>query len=160
LAGEKMREINEAYDFLINKGASGFSGNKYGSDSYSGAGGYSGASGGGRAEFRDIRSKIDRGDIAGAEQKLRSSQLRNAEWHFLSGVVQLRRGWYNEALNSIQLAVSMEPNNIEYRNALNSIMSSAGGYQQSSYQRGYNDSQSQLCQCLSCYCCADACCDI
>jgi curved DNA-binding protein CbpA len=27
------------------------------------------------------------------------------------------------------------------------------------YQSGYNDAQKQMCQCMQCYCCADACCD-
>ncbi|MDR1028124.1 MAG: J domain-containing protein [Clostridiales Family XIII bacterium] len=154
LAGEKMREINEAYDFLMNGGASArrssYSGSSYGSASSS----YSGS-----REFDDIRRAIDRGDLNTAEARLNQATVRNAEWHFLQGMLQLRKGWYNEAINSIQVAVNMEPNNPEYRQAMNNLMNSAGGYQTGSYQRGYRDAENQLCQCMSCYCCADACCD-
>jgi molecular chaperone DnaJ len=150
LAKEKMQEINEVYDFLMNKTESG--------GSYSGFSGSSGSSRR-RPEFNEVRKEIDRGNLSGAEERLRRTMTRDAEWYYLSGMIQLRRGWYNEALNNIQTAVKMEPSNGEYQNALNSIMNSAGGYQQNSYQRGYADSQSQLCQCMSLYCCADACCD-
>jgi molecular chaperone DnaJ len=158
LANEKMQEINEAYDFLMKGGASG---------QRSGARGYGGAAAargyGARKqpspEYNEIRRAIDRGDIAGAEQRLAQMQTRDAEWHFLSGMIQLRRGWYDQAVGSIQTAVSMDPTNYEYQNALNQLMGQTTGYRQNSYQSGYNDAQHQLCQCMSCYCCLDSCCD-
>jgi molecular chaperone DnaJ len=153
LASEKMQEINEAYEFLMNGGGSA-RGSGFGSASrktYAGRGA--------SPEFDEIRRSIDRGDLNGAEARLNRASVRNAEWYYLQGMLQLRKGWYNEAIGNIQTAVNMEPNNMEYRNAMNNIMNSAGGYQTGSYQRGYRDAENQLCQCLSCYCCADACCD-
>jgi molecular chaperone DnaJ len=154
LAGEKMQEINEAYEFLMNGRSSGGSGYRAASSSS----GFSGASGG-SGEFREIRRSIDRGDLNDAEARLNRTAVKNAEWFFLKGMLQLRKGWYNEAVGNIQTAVNMEPGNMEYRSAMNNIMNTAGGYQTGSYQRGYRDAENQLCQCLSCYCCADACCD-
>jgi molecular chaperone DnaJ len=156
LAKEKMQEINEAYDSLMKSG-SGAKGKRGGSYGFGG--------GAGRAqrtsspEYNEIRRSIDRGDLAGAEQRLSRMPAHDAEWHFLSGMIKLRRGWYDQAVGSIQTAVSMEPANYEYQNALNQIMNSTAGYQQTSYQGGYNDAQRQMCQCMSCYCCLDSCCD-
>jgi molecular chaperone DnaJ len=155
LAKEKMQEINEAYDFLMNKkggGQGGYRGDT--STTWSGSGGRSAS-----PRYAEIRRAIDRGDLAYAESALGNMGLKDAEWHFLYGMVHLRKGWYDQAVNDIQTAVSMEPANMEYRNALNQIMDATGRYQQGSYQRGYDDSQRQLCQCMSCACCADMMCD-
>jgi molecular chaperone DnaJ len=162
LAEEKMQEINEAYEFLMNGGGSrgsssgGRSSSGYGSSGYSSSG-----YGGGRSpEFADIRKAIDRGNIAEAEAKLSRAGNHNAEWHYLYGMVQLRKGWYDQAVGSLQTAVSMDPNNLEYRNAMNSIMNSTGRYAQGGYQRsGYSAAERQMCQLMQCYCCADMCCD-
>jgi molecular chaperone DnaJ len=158
LAEEKMQEINEAYEFLMNGGGAARR-SKYSNSSSSGQGRTYGGGYGGSPEFAENRRAIDRADLNGAEAMLNRTSNRNAEWHFLRGMMQLRKGWYNDAINNIQMAVNMEPANMEYRNAMNNVMSSAGNYQSNSYQRGYRDAENQLCQCLSCYCCADACCD-
>jgi molecular chaperone DnaJ len=163
LAKEKMQEINEAYDYLTKnpQGGGSASSYTYGGSSYqNGSSGYQG--GGGSAfdpQFREIRRTIDSGNIAAAEARLYDIKNRNAEWHYLFGMCQLRKGWYDQAVGSIQTATSMDPQNMEYRNALNNIMARTGGYAQNSYQRGYGDAQNQLCQCMSCYCCTDMCCD-
>ena len=163
LAKEKMQEINEAYDVLMNnKGKKkGFSGgrsswgrNAAGFDSE----GYGAGSSTSSPQYTEIRRNIDRGNLAAAEAELNRIGLKDAEWYFLHGMVQLRKGWYDHAVNEIQTAVSMDPANMEYRNALNNVMNSTGRYQQGSYQRGYDDSQRQLCQCMACYCCADQMC--
>ncbi|MDR1954207.1 MAG: DnaJ domain-containing protein [Clostridiales Family XIII bacterium] len=152
LAQAKMQEINEAYDFLTNGSGGASRSSDFGANtSYSGRGG--------SPEFNEIRRAIDRGDLSDAEARLNRTSVKNAEWYFLQGMLQMRKGWYNEAVGNVQTAVNMEPNNMEYRNAMSNIMNSAGGYQTGSYQRGYRDAENQLCQCMSCYCCADACCD-
>ncbi|MDR1815807.1 MAG: DnaJ domain-containing protein [Clostridiales Family XIII bacterium] len=167
LAEEKMREINEAYDTLMGgagkKRGGGSAAGKYGPGSsryyggdFGGAGAYSGND---AEEFRSIRQSIDRGDLRDAEQRLNRVATRNAEWHYLFGVLNIRRGWFNEGMNGLQMAVSMAPDNFEYRNTLNSVMSQTQGYQFGSYQRGYSDAERTFCTALQCYCCADACCD-
>ena len=153
LAEEKMREINEAYDTLIN--GAGRNGYSQSTSSYSGSA-YSGA---GADEFMAIRQSIDRGDLYDAEARLSRIGVRNAEWYFLFGVMNIKRGWFNEGFSSIQTAVSMDPSNYEYRETLNSVMSQANGYQSGMQQRGSGSSERILCQALQCYCCADFCCD-
>lgn len=150
LAEEKLQEINEAYDFLMKNGGNG-SQQSYYSGVRNGAQGQS-------PEFLEIRRMIDRGNLPGAEAALARVRNRNAEWFFLSGMIALRKGWYDEAVNQVQTALSMDPGNMEYRNAMNSIMATGAGYRTSAYGRGYN-SNDELCRLLQCYCCADALCD-
>ncbi|HWQ79652.1 MAG TPA: DnaJ domain-containing protein [Anaerovoracaceae bacterium] len=154
LAEERLQEINEAYEYLMkNNGKTG------GYASYSGngrSGGYQSQS----PEFAEVRRMIDRGNLAGAEAALSSVKTanRNGEWFFLHGMLSYRKGWYDEAVNSVQTAISMEPSNMEYRNAMNSIMATGTGYRTQSFGRGYT-SNDELCRMLQCYCCADALCD-
>jgi len=161
LAEEKMQEINQAYESLMgsksNRSSAGRGWNggpQYAGQTSQGAG-YGSAS----PEFQNIRMAIDRGDLQAADAMLQGVRDRNGEWHYLYGMMQLRKGWFDEGVGNLQTAVSMDPGNYEYRNALNQVMNRTGGYQANSYHRGYSDAQSQFCQCMSCYCCADALCD-
>ncbi|MDD4122507.1 MAG: molecular chaperone DnaJ, partial [Eubacteriales bacterium] len=118
----------------------------------------SGGSQGRNPEFNEIRRMIDRGNLMGAEAALSKVSTRSAEWFFLNGMLSLRKGWYDEAMSNVQTALSMDPSNIEYRNAMNSIMSTGSGYRTTAYGRGYT-SNDELCKLMQCYCCADALCD-
>ena len=126
LAEEKMKEINQAYDAITRSR----SGGGAGSYSYGGAaqGGYSyqqqRQSGGG--EFVRARQFINQGDLDGAESILQGAGNRNGEWYFLMGSIAYRRGWLDEARQNYQIAVQMDPGNMEYRQAYS--MMSRGGY--------------------------------
>ena len=87
---------------------------------------------------------------------------RNAEWHFLRGVCYSFRGWYAMARENIATAVNMEPNNPEYRSALNQIEDSAQGY--SPFARAVRAGGSAgsqncgMCDICSCMLCTDCLC--
>ncbi|MDR2131723.1 MAG: J domain-containing protein [Clostridiales Family XIII bacterium] len=156
LAEEKLQEINEAYEYLMKNGGGASRGGGYAS------GGRAGSAGSGAAstpEFQDVRSAIDRGDLARAQEVLSRSAVRNGEWYFLTAMLSLRRGWYNEAVTNLQTAISMEPSNFEYRSAMNNLMARTGAYRGGAHDRGYQDPNSQLCRFLQCWCCADMLCD-
>ena len=72
LAGEKMKEINEAYDTIVAqrkyKKAGGYSAGGY-------TGGYSNAYSSSGSSFSDVRSYIMAGRIADAEQLLNLSLI-------------------------------------------------------------------------------------
>lgn len=154
LAEEKLQEVNEAYEYLTKNGGNAGP-QSYSGSSYSDSGGRGGQQ---SPEFAEIRRMIDRGNLPGAEAALSRIKNRNAEWFFLYGMISLRKGWYDEAVNNVQTAISMDPSNMEYRNAINSIMASGAGYRTQSYGRGYT-SNDDLCRLMQCYCCADALCD-
>ncbi len=136
LAEEKMKEINEAYD-AITKGRAG--GGSYGGGSAQGSYGYGyGGSayqqqqqrqGGGAGLFNQARSAIQRNDLEGAEQLLQGASSRNGEWYFLMGSIAYRRGWLDEARQNYQIAVQMDPGNMEYRQAFNMMQRGGYGYQ-------------------------------
>jgi len=151
LAEEKLREINEAYDYLMkNKSWSG------GNSSSNNSQGYNSQSN--DSYFNQVRININNGNIRTAEEMLNHSGKRTAEWFYLKGVVYLRKGWYNEAINHMQTAVNMDPGNYEYRNTLNSMINSNNAYRGQAAGRGYSREQDfcNLCQCLIC---TDCCCE-
>ncbi|AUS95981.1 molecular chaperone DnaJ [Clostridium thermosuccinogenes] len=152
LAEEKLREINEAYDYLMKNQSAGNRSGSWG-QSYGGNGGY------GTNEFyNQVRRHIQTGNISAAESMLNSTNDRSAQWYYLRGLIFLRKGWYDEAYNSIQMAVNMDPTNFEYRNALNNMSMRNATYRETAYGSGYNrnDDLCAICQFLWC---ADCCCE-
>ena len=82
--------------------------------------------------------------------------MKNAEWIFLNGMLSYKKGWYDNAVSNIQQACNMDPGNTEYRRALNTLMSSGGGYRQQAMGRGYGSSNDDLlCSACQCYICGD-----
>ncbi len=143
LAQEKMKEINEAYDTLMKGGSA-----PNPSSSYS-----SGSSGG---AFGQVRELIRQGRIDAAESMLDGIATHNAEWYYLRGVIAQRRGWMDEAAQNFRIAVNMDPQNYEYRNAANAA-SGAGAYtyRQQEYGNSQSDDLCNLCgtmMCLNCLC--------
>ena len=131
LAEEKMKEINEAYD-AITKGRTGGPGGGGYSQSYSYGGGASyqqQRQSAGAEVFAQARQAINYNDLEGAERLLQGAPFRNGEWYFLMGSVAYRRGWLDEARQNYQIAVQMEPNNMEYRQALSMMRQGGYGYQ-------------------------------
>jgi len=160
LAEEKMQEVNEAYDMLMNGkygGINGRAGGSYGTGA--GAGSSSGPYERNNPAFYEIRKTIDRGDVVQAEQMLNSADNRGAEWHFLFGMTYARKGWYDQAIEFIEDACVMDPDNMEYRQALNRITGARNPYTNQSNNMGYNNSNDMCCKCCTAYCIADLCCD-
>lgn len=151
LAHEKMQEINEAYDAIMNSRRSG--GNSGGS--------YSGSSHNAGGEFAHIRQLVFSGRLEEAQELLDGIPVarRTAEWYFLNGSVLYKRGWFEGAYSSFSTAHRMEPNNPEYREAFNRV-SHQSGRQYSPY-----NSPSNMGGCVSCdpcttLCVADCCCEM
>ena len=128
LAEEKMKEINEAYD-AITKGRAGGSGGGY-AQSYGGGSSYQQQrQSSGAGIFAQARQAINYNDLDDAERLLQGAPSRNGEWYFLMGSIAYRRGWLDEARQNYQIAVQMDPNNMEYRQALNMMRQGGYGYQ-------------------------------
>lgn len=149
LASEKMQEINEAYDEIIN--------NRRRKGDY-----YEGDFSGGNTStnFPEVRSLISQNRLEQALEVLDGVpiQSRNAEWYFLNGTVQYRRGWFDQAYTSFATACRMEPSNTEYRNAFNHAQRRAGGGGYNPY-RTYGGG-ANTCDCCQTLICADCCCEM
>lgn len=129
LAEEKMKEINEAYDTITKQRSGGYSGGSGGS-----YGGYQQSYASANPAYARVRNLINAGDLNQAEQVLYEVGQKDGEWYFLSGSIAYRKGWLDEAMQNYARAVQLEPNNMEYRQALNLMQrGSAGGYRPAGY---------------------------
>ena len=150
LAQEKMKEINEAYDTITRIRSGKTDGNNYQSGSQTGYSSGGGPGYNGVTSFPEVRNAITRGNIALAEQLLNSSSNRNAEWYYLMGCVNYAKGWFDEAMNNYQTAVSMEPNNPEYNQALAFARQGGSPYRPSGYGQVDNPDFCRICTTLMC----------
>ncbi len=150
VAEEKMKEVNEAYDYIMNTRK----GQSTTGSSYSGT--YSNSS----SRYANVRSLIQQNRLDEAERILDSetSYEHSAEWYFLRGMCYFRRGWMQQAVQHFQRACQMEPNNMEYRQALNN-MSRQQSYGFGGYDTvGTTGSECGVCDicagtmCLNCLC--------
>lgn len=137
LAEEKMREINEAYDYLMKNTPDS-------SDSNS------------SNIYYSIRMDIQNGDLVSAENKLKSIRIRDAEWNYLSGILYQRKGWYDAAYNSLSMACRMDPANMEYREALER-MHMGNTFYKDTYRGTRNDPD--FCNICTTLWCMDCCCE-
>ncbi|MDR3593265.1 J domain-containing protein [Clostridium sp.] len=155
LAEEKMAEINKAYEELTknpNNNAYNYGGSNNSSNYGNSSNNYS------SYDFQEIRSFIQSGNYIAAESRLNSINNRNAEWHYLNGMVLLNKGWYDAALNEITAAVNMDPNNFEYRQGLNSLRQRGNNYS-NPYYRTTNTRNSDMCDCCIQLWCLETLCD-
>lgn len=156
-AEEKMSEINAAYDQVMeDRRSGGRSSNPYG-----------GQSGTRQSNFSDIRAMIQANRLVEAEELLDGVPLdrRDAEWYFLKGSIFYSRGWLEDAMNHFQSACNLDPNNLEYRAALNRMgwqrQGNMGGYGGGQYRQPTGSPMGGCSPCDFCYgmICADCCCD-
>lgn len=162
LASEKMKEINEAYDMITkpsagNAGAYGNSGG--GANAYGGSGGYGGGGGATSTEYRAVREAINLGQLDYAEDVLARAASKSGEWHFLMGSICYRRGWLAEASQYFEIAVTMEPNNPEYRAALMQMRTSGGGFRTNGYGGVARQNDCDTCDICSALLCMNMCCN-
>ena len=163
LAGEKMKEINEAYDTIqrerANKGSSGSSQGGYQYNPGGTAGSSYAGSGASAPTLNRIRILINSGRFSEAGILLDSIPAgeRSAEWNYLKGCTLLQRGWYHDAQKYFEIACYMDPANAEYQAALQNMRTSAGQYGKT-YTNIGGCSTCDLCQGLICADCLCECC--
>lgn len=142
----RMNELNEAYDFVLNeiRGTGAYYNN---SNSYNQS----------TSQFFDVRQRINNGRIDDAETILDGipNNMRSAEWHYLKGMIHQRRGWLNEAYRCYQTACRMDPSNSEYAAAFNSMNTNANG----GYRTSRHSSDCDTCDICQGLICADCCCE-
>ncbi len=148
MAEKRMQEVNEAYDRIIQmrRDFNGGSSNR-GKASYGSSG------------LADVRAKINQGRLDDAQTILDGIPPadRTAEWHYLKGTIQHRRGWFNEAAVNFEDACRMDPGNREYKAAYDSVRRAQnGGYRE---HRNVNNRAGGCSACDICtgLMCADCC---
>lgn len=151
LAEDKLREVNEAYDQLMKNTSDvpNYKENSY-RDNNSGNNTNYGA-------YGEIRMDLQNGNLRAAEDKLNRITVRDAEWNFLMGLVNLRKGWYDNAYNYIVNACNLDPHNSEYRQTLNNLQNRNTSYRQTYY--GRNGRDADLCNICTTLWCADSLCE-
>ena len=158
-AEEKFKEVQEAYQQIMNGQAESYS--YGGSQSY---GGYSNTyqqntyqqtayqqSGNGQM-FADVRNMLNARRYHDALNVLRPMGNRTAEWHYCYAVASLGIGNNSDAMDHAQQAVNMEPGNTEYASFLRHLQNQNSRYQQRPVYQ--NRSGNNSC------CTGDACCDL
>lgn len=137
-AARKMQEINAAYEQIKNpeKAAnnsggygSGYGG--YGGGYYDPFGGYRQQSAGSQTgdQYQQAAYQYLRfGQYQEAINALNNCTDRNAQWYYLSALANSGLGNQVTALEHIRKAVSMEPDNPEYLDALNQIENGGTAY--------------------------------
>lgn len=159
VANEKMQEINQAFDYIMNARRSA------NAQSGAGASGSNGSYSSSGGTMPDIRRLIRENRIIEAEELLDGIPVnsRNAEWYFLKGSVYHSRGWLDDAANHFASAARMEPSNLEYRAAYNRILNQQqGNFGAGNPYRnvGRNGSGGcSACDFCSSLICADCCCE-
>lgn len=130
-------EINEAYDSIV-----------MGGSSYADS-----------TDYSDIRAKINSGRLDDAQTLLDGmpEYTRNAEWYYLKGTIQQKRGWLEEAAKNFATASNLDPSNNIYKMAYNKVNNSrTGGYKTERREEKRGCSGCEMCTGLIC---ADCCCE-
>ncbi len=165
VAAQKMQEVNAAYEQIKDpaKARQSSGGYGYGRDPFGGAW---------QQTYRQQQQQTDQdsyqqaaynyirfGRYREALNALQSSQNRNARWYYLSALANDGLGNQVMALEHIRRAVSMEPGNPVYLQALEEIQEGGAEYRrQAGGYRGYaakGGSLASLCLCLAAqwFCC-------
>ena len=133
VAEEKMKEINEAYDTIleIRAGKSSSAGNGAGANHNSSHGAsYESGGNAGDPYFSETRQNINSGRIKEAETFLNSvpTEKRNAEWCFLMACILTKKGYYFDALRFADTACNMAPGNTEFAALRDNLRRQSGSY--------------------------------
>lgn len=157
--GAEMERVNAAYRELLRKYQD--SNNKQMVDEINAA--YDAIVMGGWSEYSDysdIRAKINSGRLDDAQILLDGipELNRDAQWYYLKGTIQQKRGWLEEAAKNFETASNLDPSNNTYKMAFNKVNSSrSGGYKTERREREKKGcSPCNVCTGLIC---ADCCCE-
>ena len=113
LAEEKFKQVQEAYDAIMKEKNGDFN---Y-TDNYNNSGYSNGESG----EMAEVYNLLGRRAYSQALSLLDSMPNRNAKWYYYSAIAQVGLGNNLRGMEYARMAVSMEPNNIEYQNLVNRL---------------------------------------
>lgn len=165
-AEEKFKQVQAAYNQIVaerERGTSGWSGSGgYGSSGFGGQATGQTAYGdeNGNVEFRAAVNYINNGYYREALNVLDRIQGRPAVWYYYHAVANAGLGNNINAMQDIEQAVAMEPQNMQYRRFQQQLQFGGQWYQ--SMGRGFGfggatDSSRCCSDCCACLCCMNCC---
>jgi len=113
LAEEKFKQVQEAYDAIMKE--------KNGDYNYADNYNNNGYSNGESGEMAEVYNLLGRRAYSQALSLLDSMPNRNAKWYYYSAIAQVGLGNNLRGMEYARMAVSMEPNNIEYQDLVNRL---------------------------------------
>ena len=146
---KKIDELNAAYDYIIMHGSGNSAHNNYG--------GYNAV-----PDYTDIRAKINSGRLDDAQTLLDGMPegTRDAQWYYLKGTIQQKRGWLEEAAKNFATASNLDPSNNTYKMAYNKVSNArSGGYRTERRRSDGEKSGCSGCDMCTGLLCADCCCE-
>ena len=152
LAEQKMKEINEAYDYVVNSPGTrqGYHDENYHtnhSTSQSGSSNY---------DYAYIRRLIQAGRFTEARGILQDLTVRDAEWFYLMGVIEISSGNYNQGRIFLEKALRLDPQNQEYQAAYRQTVNGYFFSRRAGHARTDTETCCQICGTLWCL---DCCCE-
>jgi curved DNA-binding protein CbpA len=137
-AEEKFKEIQAAYNQIMDERQNGSYSNSY-SDNYSYGYNSYGSQGAGSVEMQAAANYINARQFAAAMNVLYSipDSGRNGQWYFFASVASQGLGNLNDAREFISRAIALEPSNFRYRQFEQSINFNRGWYENRSASYGY-----------------------
>ena len=137
-AEEKFKEIQAAYNQIMDERQNGSYSNSY-SDNYSYGYNSYGSQGAGSVEMQAAANYINARQFAAAMNVLNSipDSGRNGQWYFFASVASQGLGNLNDAREYISRAIALEPSNFRYRQFEQSINFNRDWYENRSASYGY-----------------------
>lgn len=151
LAEQKMKEINEAYDYVINNGVQ--------RESFYDEQNTNSRSSGNASSNYDysyIRRLIQAGRFTEAKNILNDLTVRDAEWFYLMGVIEISSGNYNQGRVYFEKALRLDPENQEYQAAYRQTVNGYFFSRRAGHARTDAETCCQVCGTLWCL---DCCCE-
>lgn len=160
-AEERFKEVQQAYDAIMNgktnDGYGGYGAN-YGGNRYGGFGGFGGfgtnygnQSANSYGDDKDAQylnaamNYIRGGDYNSALRILSEIENRTGKWYYVAAIANYSFGNQATAMQYIQIAMKMEPGNMEYRQLYNTMQAGSSWYTTRSAEYGYPGSGSNYC---------------
>ena len=150
-AEEKFKEIQNAYDTIMDAKKRGDSGNfwqnTYSYNSYGNSGGMN--------DYQSVVSLLNAMRYAEANQILQQMQTRGADWYYLSAIANYGMGNQIAAMDYAERACQMDPANQQYRQLYAQLSNARGRYQnmRGGYTVSGNDFCCRLIACSMCFNC-------
>ena len=106
--------------------------------------------------FAEVSDLLDSNNLSLAEYRLNLLKDNSALWHYLYGILLLKKAWYDSSLEELKLAISMDPSNILFKESYLNLIRRNRHYSDDYYYGGYKR-HSRGCSCCDCCGCCDCC---